>query len=587
MSIPKPLKGGQRNRGGEIELDQLRVTDDIIIQDVPIGDIISGDFVFDPIDIDSGTIDGVIIGNDQPGPSFFTNITSGTEDGSGFDITFYGINPGDQFLWDASLGKLVIDGDLCVTGCSEFGNIQIKDNTISTTNTDGDIILNPNGGGGIVINGPIVGTAEDGSITFDVEGFFTINSGLSINYNSGDDINFAATNDYSNTTINGDLSFFTEIGHRLCITNISVGTGSVLVTTKTKHYLKTLSTITLNHTNSVPSIDGTHQVNSITDDFTFEISSLTTTVAGSKGQIRRNHDITNISITAGSFLTVTTLYDHYLQPGNTIDFLGTNSTPSLDGTHTVHDVPSLNIFRLAFLTTSTGNTGTVTKQLDNQFFINSYHINIIGENSVKIESDDITLNSRLLEIGPDTSFCGPDFTADDNKDRGILMNYHNGVSLVQAFTGYDDSTGCWTFIPEATVSNGVVSGDPGCIRVFGIDGGGGSITNIDTIDGIINMNGDPDLILSATNDIFLNATNNVNIAHNVGLTFGADCNKIESNGTDLCIDSCNNLKLTPAAGNDIVIPSNIGIVLDGNVSGTSTQTIESDGTDITINIYRH
>lgn len=584
MSIPKPLKGGQRNRGGEFELDSLRVADDVFLQDIPLSDIINGDFVFDPIDIDSGTIDGVIIGNDVPGPATFTTITTGDPDGSGFDVTWYGITPGDKFQWDASLGKIIVCGDLEVRDTSDLGNIRIENNTISSNNTDGDIIIDPDGTGTITLTGPITSTADTGNITFNsTTGTYSSTSygDLSLESTFGDFLT-EFRNDSESISHNGDMLFMTETGHRLCITNISVGAGTVQITTNTKHHLVVLATITISGSNSTPSIDGTHTVNSIVDDYNFQITGVTTTATGDDGEIRKNIDITNTSITAGSFVTVTTLYNHDLRPNDTVVFSNTNSTPSLDGTHTIVDIPTETTFRIAALTTGTGNDGNVTKNLDNKIIIKSNDIELKADNSITLDSENLFLKNRIVTIGPESN-------TDDNLDRGILMNYHNGTSSVQAFMGFDDSTGCWTFIPEATNTNGVISGTPGCITVGDITGTNldlqnGDITNVNNITAI-SLAGDPDLTLTATNDIFLTATNDVNIPTDVGLTFGGDTNKIEYSSTapGFCIDSSTNIKLTPSTTYDVVLPSNIGIVLDGNLAGTSTQKIESDGTDITIN----
>lgn len=63
---------------------------------------------------------------------------------------------------------------------------------------------------------------------------------------------------------------------------------------------------------------------------------------------------------------------------------------------------------------------------------------------------------------------------------------------------------------------------------------------------------------------------------NIGLTFGNAGEKIEGDGTDLTIASSNLLNLT--ATTDVVIPVNVGLILDGS----GAEKIESDGTDLTI-----
>ena len=53
---------------------------------------------------------------------------------------------------------------------------------------------------------------------------------------------------------------------------------------------------------------------------------------------------------------------------------------------------------------------------------------------------------------------------DTNTDRGISYDYNTGVGTANnttLFFGYDDSTGRWTYIPDAIIANSVVSGTKG------------------------------------------------------------------------------------------------------------------------------
>jgi hypothetical protein len=85
-----------------------------------------------------------------------------------------------------------------------------------------------------------------------------------------------------------------------------------------------------------------------------------------------------------------------------------------------------------------------------------------------------------------------------------------------------------------------------------------------------------DLTIASGRDINLTATTDINIPADVGLTFGNDAEKIEGDGTDLTITG-NKINLSPTA--DVHIPKNKGIVFDDNAS----EKIESNDTDLTIN----
>ena len=66
-----------------------------------------------------------------------------------------------------------------------------------------------------------------------------------------------------------------------------------------------------------------------------------------------------------------------------------------------------------------------------------------------------------------------------------------------------------------------------------------------------------DVTITSCPDLHLSATSDINLAHNVGFSFGDDGEKIEGNGTDLTINSSNDLHLT--ATTDINIPANVGL----------------------------
>lgn len=80
---------------------------------------------------------------------------------------------------------------------------------------------------------------------------------------------------------------------------------------------------------------------------------------------------------------------------------------------------------------------------------------IINGTTTTINSTVTTLDDPILTLGGDTA---PG--SDDNKDRGIEFRYYSG-SAKTGFFGYDDSTGKFTFIPDATNTSEVFSGTKG------------------------------------------------------------------------------------------------------------------------------
>lgn len=80
---------------------------------------------------------------------------------------------------------------------------------------------------------------------------------------------------------------------------------------------------------------------------------------------------------------------------------------------------------------------------------------IVNGTTTTVNSTVTTIDDPILTLGGDTAPL-----SDDNKDRGIEFRYFNG-SAKTGFFGYDDSSGKFTFIPDATNSSEVFSGTKG------------------------------------------------------------------------------------------------------------------------------
>ncbi len=80
----------------------------------------------------------------------------------------------------------------------------------------------------------------------------------------------------------------------------------------------------------------------------------------------------------------------------------------------------------------------------------------VNGTTVTVNSTTITVDDPILTLGGDTAPV-----ADDSKDRGIEFRWHTGGSAKIGFFGFDDSTGKFTFIPDATNTSEVFSGTKG------------------------------------------------------------------------------------------------------------------------------
>lgn len=185
------------------------------------------------------------------------------------------------------------------------------------------------------------------------------------------------------------------------------------------------------------------------------------------------------------------------------------------------------IFNLGDVTsikTVVGNisVGSSIFTLDSVVGINTGDLvsNIIGLNPLNVNrtvTSYSTVNKTITISGITTAgiSSGAQMTIthsyDTNTDRGISFEYNDSASGIgytvnrKGFFGYDDSTKKWTYIPETTITNGVVSGTRGYIDIRGIylqpsDVNQYGIPYLDS-DGFINQTVSPGSGISTSNYI--------------------------------------------------------------------------------------
>lgn len=102
----------------------------------------------------------------------------------------------------------------------------------------------------------------------------------------------------------------------------------------------------------------------------------------------------------------------------------------------------------------------------------------VNGTTTTVNSTISTLVDTVFTIGGAIGNTNP--SSDDNKDRGIEFKYFSGIAKT-GFFGFDDSTGYFTFIPDATNSSEVFSGTTGVIDATRITGSASSWTNARTV----------------------------------------------------------------------------------------------------------
>ena len=99
----------------------------------------------------------------------------------------------------------------------------------------------------------------------------------------------------------------------------------------------------------------------------------------------------------------------------------------------------------------------------------------VNGTTTTVNSTTVTVDDPIFTIGGDSA---PG--SDDNKDRGIEFRWHNGSAAKVGFFGFDDSTGKFTFIPDATNSSEVFSGTAGTVVATTFEGNATSATALAT-----------------------------------------------------------------------------------------------------------
>ena len=154
--------------------------------------------------------------------------------------------------------------------------------------------------------------------------------------------------------------------------------------------------------------------------------------------------ITNSGSFAGFSIQEGTNTAENIESGKTITFTGENGEIDLS----LSDTSAGKQLTIGLPDDVTiGNDLTVTGDL------------IVNGTTTTVDSTTVTINDPVFTLGGDTA---P--STDDNKDRGIEFRWHDGSAAKTGFFGFDDSTGRLAFIPDATNTSEVFSGDLGPIE---------------------------------------------------------------------------------------------------------------------------
>jgi len=283
---------------------------------------------------------------------------------------------------------VVLDSDRKVDQFN-VDNLRLDANTLSSTDTDGDIVLDPNGNGRVVFDGPI-----------NITGVATFNNGINVN----------------------GRSLFND---SVTINNVGIET----------NLIKTISGNTLFID---PFPDGLDNEGTVVIKGDLQVDGTTNFVNSSELSI--NDPI----ITLGVTTTTRTVMQPVIAGVSTI---------------TIDSVVALNVGDLVAGSGSISAGSTITN---------------IDTSTEIITISNVTTSG--ITTGTQLTFT---VNVDTNTDRGVAFAYatSDGVGAGKTgFFGYNDSTGegssavarSWTYIPDATIVDNVVTGTRGFLDIKGI-----------------------------------------------------------------------------------------------------------------------
>ena len=381
-------------------------------------------------------------------------------------------------------------------------NLRLDANVLSSTNTDGDIFFEPNGSGEVVIGDDIFltfGDSKDAKIEYDENGDDRINvTGADWVYENGvaivmADVTDSATKDTGALIVEGGVGIekSVNIGGNLGVTGVSTFTGigtfiSDLFVGGDLHIKDDLFVDEMTIRNL--KVTG---VSTFQGDI-FQTGGTLTALDARLGGVGISSNIISTKQGHGNLLYIDPYPDGLSNEGTVI----VKGDLQVDGTTTTVDSFTVNlndpIINLGVTTSTrtvmmTALAGVSTIKLDTTAGINTGD-SISGTNiasGTTISTYD--LNEALVTITNAVQVGGIATTTqltvtanvDTNTDRGVAFGYNTSSGAgnqKQGFFGYHDLGGdasnaperSFTYIPEATITNNLVSGTKGFIDIKGI-----------------------------------------------------------------------------------------------------------------------
>lgn len=423
-------------------------------------------------------------------------------------------------------------------------NLDLNGNSITSTNTNGDIILDPNGTGKLVLHNVYINGTTDTLAEFiydTVGGAVTGGTGITV---TNSDVGNTSTVSITDITFTSGSSG-TEYGSATEIPAITVNAQGQVTRLRTFNIATSLT---------VDGDTGSGAVDLLTDDLrivgtTNEI----VTVASKSGtdvtlQVGLPDDIT-----IGNDLTVTTDLD--VGSGN-FTVAGATGNTTIAGNLSVNG-STIN------LGNQTSDTVTVAGNL------------VVNGTTTTVNSTEVSLDDPTIVLGDNTSSA-------DGLDRGVRFKWHDGSAVKEGFFGFDIQTQRFVFTNDEDFDAGGSDEDNASSPWHDAQFGGVYAGNLDlgiTNDNMITTSGGNLTIAAAGSSVIIDDTVDLNGSLDVSgaLTLGTDL-AVAHGGTGLSSFTANSVFISNGAGTALsFITGSEGDIIQFNASGVPVASDIIDG----------
>ena len=399
-------------------------------------------------------------------------------------------------------------------------NLRLDASTLTSTNTNGDVIIDPNGTGKTVLHNVYIDGTSDSLEEFiydTVGGAVTGGTGITVTNSDGAD---TSTVSITNTGVTAG-----SYGSATQIPTFTVNAQGQLTAAGVANVATALT---------VDGDSGTGDVDLLTDDLRI---------------IGTANEIVTSTAKSGTDVTVTLALPDDVTIGDALTVTGNASvggTFSVNGNTTLGNATSDTV-------ATTGNL-TVGGNL------------VVNGTTTSVNSTTITLDDPVLVLADNSG------TAVDNIDRGVRFKYGDGSATKEGFFGFDHQTERFVFTKDEDFSGGEDAQSPWHDAQFGGVYAGDVTVGVSTNNTITTTSGN--LVLDSAGGT-LDINDNVDISGS--LVLGTDL-AVAHGGTGISSFTANGVFISNSSGNAIsFLTGTEGKVIQFNSSGNPISSDIIDG----------